>query len=85
MNVKTAGSNEMELANKNDNESPGRGHTHEEPHHHVEEEECALENDVRTVYLDQGPGQHKNEIYKHNGIRTSKYSLITFLPLNLFT
>ena len=51
MNVKTAGNNDMELANK-DEEGTGGGHTHEEPHHHVEEEECALETDVRTVYLD---------------------------------
>jgi hypothetical protein len=49
MNAKTAGNNDMELANKDE---ASEGHTHEEPHHHVEEEECALETDVRTVYLD---------------------------------
>ena len=30
-------------------------------------------------------GQTKNDHFKHNGIRTSKYTLFTFVPLNLFT
>jgi hypothetical protein len=47
MNAKTAGNNEMELADKDNSEG-----THEEPHTHDLGEDCALETDVRTVYLD---------------------------------
>jgi len=30
-------------------------------------------------------GQQKNEQFRHNGIRTSKYTFFSFVPLNLFT
>jgi len=50
-----------------------------------ESEDCAMENDTRTVYLDQGMGQTRNDMFKNNGIRTSKYTLLSFIPLNLFT
>ena len=57
---------------------------------HQEVDDCQLVEDTRTIYLDQGsmhgPGRgSKNEEFRHNGIRTSKYTLLTFVPLNLFT
>lgn len=52
MNAKTAGNNDMELADKDSQGDASRGGTHEEPHTHDIGEDCALESDVRTVYLD---------------------------------
>jgi hypothetical protein len=49
MNAKTAGNNDMELADKDANSDAS---PHEEPHTHDLGEDCALETDVRTVYLD---------------------------------
>lgn len=76
---------ELEKKGHHEDEEYDHGHNHEEEHIHVEDEECALENDTRTVYLDQGTGSHQNDVFKNNGIRTSKYTLLTFIPLNLFT
>lgn len=59
MNVDTAGDKEIQLTDKKEVEH--KGHDHAAPHMHVEEEECALENDTRTVYLDQGMGATKND------------------------
>lgn len=44
--------------------------------------------DVRTIYIDQSDADKQVELakrFKGNGIRTSKYSVLTFLPLNLYT
>lgn len=42
----------------------------------------------RTVFARYGPHQEEYEAvskkYKGNGIRTTKYSLLTFIPMNLF-
>ncbi|KAG7509662.1 putative phospholipid-transporting ATPase VD [Solea senegalensis] len=42
----------------------------------------------RTVFAHQGPHQHEYEAvsknYKGNAIRTTKYRLLTFIPMNLF-
>lgn len=42
----------------------------------------------RTVFARHGPHRQENEVvsknYKGNGIRTTKYSLLTFIPMNLF-
>lgn len=42
----------------------------------------------RTVYARHGPLQQEYEAvsrgYKGNAIRTTKYSLLTFVPMNLF-
>jgi len=53
MNVNTDKEIEMAGSPKIDH-----GHTHEyaEEKVHLEEEECALETDTRTVHLDQGMG-----------------------------
>ena len=61
MNVNTDGDKDIEMADKDD---AGRGSPHAQhgghdhdgnelaTHTHVEEEECALESDTRTVHLD---------------------------------
>lgn len=84
MNVNSAGKDDIQLANRDS--SATKGHYHEEEDVLVEDgEDCPIASDTRTVWMDQGASQTKNEIYKHNGIRTSKYTAITFLPLNLLT
>lgn len=52
MNADTAGDKDIELSEKPHSDYD-HGHTHEEPHHHIEEEECALEDEAetRTIYL----------------------------------
>ena len=90
MNVNTDEDKDIEMTEAGKHGHHHGPHTHEGPnmakHTHVEEEDCALESDTRTVYLDQGiSGASKNDVFKNNGIRTSKYTLLTFIPLNLFT
>lgn len=46
---------EIELGTKEEEaheHDHGHDHDNENAHHHVEEEECALESDTRTVNLD---------------------------------
>jgi len=55
-------------------------------HHHDEVEECALVSDTRTIMVGQDShNQGLNAVFCNNAVRTSKYTLFTFLPLNLFT
>ena len=55
MNVNTAGDDKLAPGDKLDEHEFDHGHEHNEgneKHHHVEEEDCTLETDTRTVYLD---------------------------------
>ncbi|XP_067351598.1 probable phospholipid-transporting ATPase VD isoform X2 [Channa argus] len=49
---------------------------------------CRVNGKHRTVFARHGPQQHEYEAvsksYKGNAIRTTKYSLLTFIPINLF-
>lgn len=62
MNVNTDGGKETEMTGKDKHDHDGHAHDHDHdgvaPHVHEDEEDCALESDVRTVYLDQGAGAH---------------------------
>jgi hypothetical protein len=58
MNVNTDAGKETEMADKKaeHDDDPGKGHDHAshdgvKHHHHVDEEDCALDTDVRTVHL----------------------------------
>lgn len=45
-------------------------------------------NDSRKIMIDQSDRAKQDEYsrgFKNNSIRTSKYSVITFIPLNLYT
>lgn len=57
MNVNTDAGKETELTEKPDHDDdPGKGHDHQshdgvKHHHHVDEEDCALDADIRTIQL----------------------------------